>query len=171
MVRRLETWIAEHGGGGYVYDRIAAGESIRQIAERIVLPGAAEHISRPMLYRWRNRDPERRRLWAEAMADSSHALAEDAGDVLEQVSADPTSAQVSKAKGIAEHKRWLAAKRNRDDYGDGPQTQINVLTAGDLHLDALRRHGHMDRHELTGADEAAREALPEAEVLEEESAV
>jgi len=52
---------------------------------------------------------------------------------------------VSLAKSRAEYRRWLAGRLNAEAYGEDKQALLNVnLNVGDLHLDALRRVGHMD---------------------------
>lgn len=146
-MRKLEKYVAANGGDSCILDLLSDGWSVRRIAESISLPGHGT-ISRPFLYRWRNRDDERVKAWAVAMKTGAHALAEDSGEVLEELPEDPTSAQVAKAKGISEHRKWLAGKRN-DDYDAKPAgLNVNILSAGDLHLDALRQAGHMDRAAL-----------------------
>lgn len=160
VMRKLEKHIEKAGGDTFILDRIAAGESVGKIALTIKLPGHGV-ISRPFLYRWRDKDEDRAKGWGFAMKESSHALAEDAGDVWEDLDNDPTSAQVAKARGQSDYKKWLAGKRNKEDYGDGPAIAVGILTAGDLHLDALRMVGHMDTQRLAADKE--REEIPVAD--------
>ena len=161
VMRKLETFVKAIGGDEWIFDMLAEGLPVKRIAARTDLPGHGP-VSRSYLYRWRDKSPERVAAWAKAIRDGAHALAEDAGDYMDKLDEDPTSAQVAKAKGQYEHRKWLAAKRNKEAYGDGPAVLVNVLGAGELHLDALRQLEHMN----------PQLALPEGkcEVLSEERA-
>jgi hypothetical protein len=158
-LRALTRWIEEQGGEPFILDRIAAGESVGKIAKSIQLPGRDKPISRAMLYYWRNAGgDERKKGWELAMKESAEALAEEAGEVLDNLSEefDPTSAQVSLARSRSEYKRWLASKRDADTFGDRKSdVNVNVLSLGDVHLDALRKLGSRDALPLPEA-----EALP-----------
>jgi hypothetical protein len=160
VLRELERYVESNGGDSFVLDRIAAGESVGRIAKSITLPKHGP-ISRPLLYAWRNRGDERRKGWALAMKASAEALSEDAGDCWDVLSEDPTSAQVAKARGMSEYKRWLASVRDRDAFGSSSGAVSVNLNVGSLHLDALRQVGHM--RALPGDPEPR---LIEAEVVE-----
>jgi hypothetical protein len=144
-MRKLTKYIEDRGGDQWIMDRIAAGESVGKICKSIILPGDSQPISRPFLYTWRNKRDERRVGWQLAMQVSADAHAEMAGDILDDLAEelDPSSAQVSLAKSRSEYKRWLARVRDRDKYGEEKQQalNVNILTAGDLHIDGLRRLG------------------------------
>lgn len=150
VLRKLTKQIMEQGGDEFVFDMLRSGMSVRRIAERFDVPGHGS-ISRALMYRWRDANEERKRGWAQAMKEGAHALAEDAGDVLEDLPEDPTSAQVAKAKGISEHKKWLAGLRDREQYGQGPSTVVGVIGLPELHIEALRSAGHMDQQRLRPA--------------------
>ena len=81
------------------------------------------------------------------MQDAAHAHAEGAGEVWDDVPADPSTGQVAAARGRSEYKRWLAGRLN-EQYRDGPQVQIGIAAAGDLHLEALRMHGSMEPYRV-----------------------
>lgn len=160
VLRELERYVETNGGDSFVLDRIAAGESVGRIAKSITLPKHGP-ISRPLLYTWRNRSDERRKGWALAMKASAEALSEDAGDCWDILSDDPTSAQVAKARGMSEYKRWLASVRDREGFGSAAAAVNLNLNVGSLHLDALRQVGHMGT--LRGEPDPP---LIEAEVVE-----
>lgn len=151
VLRKLGKQIDERGGDEHVFDMLRSGMSVRRIAETFDVPGHGS-ISRPLMYRWRDRSPTRKEGWAAAMREGAHALAEDAGDILEDLPEDPTSAQVAKAKGISEHKKWLAGLRDRDKYGQGPSTVVGVIGLPELHIEALRQVGHMDQQRLSAPE-------------------
>jgi hypothetical protein len=150
VLRKLERYVEQQGGDAWIMDQLAAGLSVGQVAAGITLPGHGS-ISRPLLYNWRNKSEARREGWALAMKLRGHALAEEAGEVLDSlVGTAPSAAEVSLAKSRAEYRRWLAGRLNAEAYGEDKQALLNVnLNVGDLHLDALRRVGHMsaDRRE------------------------
>lgn len=155
IMRALEKLVSANGGDRWILDRLANGERVGDIARDCIIEGYGP-ISRPFLYRWRDKSEDRREGWKLAMQDAAHAHAEQAGDVLDKLADADTlllsSAQVSLAKSRSEYKRWLASKLN-EEYRDGPQVQVGILAAGDLHLDALRQLGSMDRYRVERAAE------------------
>ena len=144
-MKQLCKYIDARGGETFITDRISAGESVGTICKSIKLPGEAQPISRPFLYTWRNKGgDERRRGWALAMKVSADAIAEEAGDILDELAVehDPSSAQVALARSRSEYRRWLAKTRDRDKYGEDRQAAVNVnLNIADLHFASLRELG------------------------------
>lgn len=130
----------ELGGEEWVFDQLAEGRTVGQVAEDL-------GISRRYLYRWRDRiaHKERRRaLWKEAMQMSGAAQAERGLQELETVDRDesgahriPMSAEVQLAGSRAKYRQWLAGKLDPETYGDkGLEMSFSF---GDLHLQALQR--------------------------------
>ena len=141
LCRLIET---EWGGDDFIFDQVKNGVSIAKIAAGIELPGHGV-ISRGMIYDWKKRGGEdRAAAWREAMQVSGHSHAEDAGDVLEElVGTMPSAPEVNLARSRSSYKTWLAGRRN-DEYAE-KQAHLQVnLNVGELHLDALRKRGHMD---------------------------
>jgi hypothetical protein len=147
--------VEENGGDEWVFGYVAEGLSMKKVAAKV---GAS---SRGLLYSWIDAGGEaRKKALKVARAISAHSIAEDAGEILDELadSLTPvTSADVSLASSRAKYRQWMAGMRNRDEYGDQSGVQINV-SVGDMHLDALRRNG------------AAQIPVIEAEVIEEEEA-
>lgn len=128
-----------------ILERVADGETLRSLAADPQLA-----TSRPMLNNWLlgamgNEDPateegkrirrERRAAYELAKRSSADVLVEDAGEILDAES-DPKAAALVKAK--SDFRLWLAARRNRDSYGQ-QQNPALVINVGSLHLDALRK--------------------------------
>ena len=134
----------EWGGDAFILDQVANGVSIRKIAEGIELPGYGP-ISRGMVYDWKKRGGEpRAKAWREAMRLSGHAHAEDAGDILDDLKDTiPSAPEVNLARSRSNYRTWLAGKRN-DQYAEKQANVQIALNVGELHLDALRKRGHMD---------------------------
>jgi hypothetical protein len=99
-------------------------------------------VTRGAVQAWIRTDPERiRPLIAEARRQAADLLAEEAGDVLNGVQADPTSAQVSLANSKSNYMRWLAGVYD-EQYRDRKGGDVSVkVTVGQLHLEALQAHG------------------------------
>lgn len=152
VLHKLIRYVEAKGGDEWLLNRLADGESVGAIAKSIDLPGHGS-ISRPMLYNWRNKGGEpRREGWRLALKASGHALAEDAGEALNELrGTGATAAEVSLARSRSEYLRWLAGKRN-ERYGEKATVVDLTLNVADLHLDALRRHGHMGRPQVVEAD-------------------
>jgi len=129
--------VEDNGGEEWVFGFVAEGHPMRKVAE---LTGCS---SRGLLYSWiKHGGEERKKHLHAARKISAHCLAEDAGEVLDDLADSQviTSAEVSLASSRARYKQWLAGMRNKEDYGEKSSgVEIN-LSVGELHLDALRRH-------------------------------
>ena len=91
-----------------ICDRIEAGESLRAIAQTLGMDMAP-------LWRWLHADKHRSARAREAMQRS--ALAFD--EMAEQVIMDAEDALgLTKARELAQHYRWRAAKRNPAEFSD-----------------------------------------------------
>ena len=146
ITRQLADRIAAEGGDSVILGRVASGEAVKAIAE--------DHgVSYETLRKWINATPERRTAYEQAKSDSADALVEEAGEILD--TADDTSAPaVTKAVKRADHRRWLAGKRDREQYGDEKGLGQVAGDLGALFLGALQAAGSMADHEQ----------IPEAEV-------
>jgi len=118
----------------WFFDEVRGGRPVTDIADELA-------TSRGMIYKWiRAGGGERQARMREARSDSAHAHVEDAGDILEKLADQEVSPpEVRLAEARAGHRRWLAEKFNRNDYGQPEQTTI--VQIGELYLGALRRHG------------------------------
>jgi transposase-like protein len=130
--------IDEAGGDEVVWSLVRSGMYIKDVAQSF-------GVSYDTLMDWVKRGgPERSRGYDEAKRDSADALVERGLVTLEEADEQLTSA-VNKAAKIADYLKWMAAKRDRKQYGDGPSTAI-VVDMGQLHLDALRARGSLAEH-------------------------
>lgn len=155
LIRRIED------AGGFeevVFSRIRGGDYLSKIAKEL-------DVSRGLLWDAIRRDDARRQAYEDAKLESADAHVEKAGEVLDDLDdiRDPTSAQVSRAKAQADHRKWLAAKRDRTQYGDDPLVAVGALDLGQLFLHALQEGG--SARQLTAADT---EEIPEADFDEVE---
>lgn len=131
--------VEEAGGDEVLMDLVASGMKLKDVAERF---GDTYDVFRSWL---RAGGDERLRAFERAKAESADALVDagrDAIDALDQIE-DVTSAQVGRAKLKADYNKWLAGTRDREQYGDRPDTVIGIQGLGDIHLGALQRGGSM----------------------------
>lgn len=118
------------GGWSAILDRIASGEFIAVIARDI-------GCSRSYLSKLLHENVEIADLFSQAQRDAAAAHAEEGADILDNVPADRD--EIMKAKARADYRRWLATVYDRKTFGEPTQqTQVNILSYGQLHLDALR---------------------------------
>lgn len=128
-------------GEDEIFERIADGEFMGKIAQSL-------GVSRPMLYYWiKKGGEERQEKFDTAKQISADTLVEDGMEILDSpLDFGDHSGEPALRKARAAYRQWLASKRNRKDYGDDKQPGVNVhLSVGELHLDALRRHGTPQR--------------------------
>jgi len=166
-LRKFEAHLEKLGGEDVLFDLLATEPRVENVAEHFqgFLPGHPDFPSRSWLYRWRKAGGEERiKKWHQAMKLRSHLLVEDALSLLESEETNPaTSAEAQLLKMRVGHRKYLAEKYNRKDFGEEKdETNVN-LSVGSLHLDALRSAGSMEQVERP----AEREML-EAEVVDEE---
>lgn len=135
VLDRLNAAIEEAGGDEMMFDQVAAGKPIGEIME----PWG---VSRQMFYAWLDSREGRREKYEEAKRQSADAHVEEAHDIL--MGANPKqvhSAQVSMLKAQVGFKKWLAAKRNPEEYGEQNQQIDFNINLNDFHLEALQKHG------------------------------
>jgi hypothetical protein len=90
-----------------------------------------------VLSAWVNKQEGGREMLAQARADAAHILAEEALEIVDDV--DEEKSAIAKAKLRADQRQWLAAKWNRQAYGEtAPQVAVQ-FDIGQLHIDAMRQ--------------------------------
>ena len=126
--RMWEAKIKELGGLTYLLERVAAGEPIRLIAQDV-------GCSRQWLNTWL-RHPKRREPYGAARRESADAHAELATEALENAPINRDA--IALAREMANHRRWLASKYDRETYGDDAKVQINQqFNTGKMFIEAL----------------------------------
>lgn len=168
ILKKLLRDIDKAGGDEHIFDQIIAGKTIGAIM-------AEFEVSRQMFYDWlRAGGDGRKKAYNDAKILSSHALAEEGMEILDRL-ADPDgdgtgrvtpleTSEVTLARARADYRRYLAAVRNRGEYGKDQEAAVQVnVNVGDLHLDALRHHGSLPagQPEIPEADYELEGAEPE----------
>ena len=100
-----------------ICDRITEGESQAKIARDIGINPS--HLSR-----WLGQHSARAH---EARHQSADASADRAESVL--IDAEQNSIEITRARELASHYRWMASKRRPAEYGDRIQQDINATVA------------------------------------------
>ena len=114
-----------------ILHQVAAGTSLRVIAGGL-------DISRPMLSTYLNQN--HREALRQAREHAADALAEQTLDIADQATPDT----VAVAKLRVDSRRWIAAKWDREGYGEAaPKFAVNIDLRA-LHLDALRKRNAME---------------------------
>ena len=135
-LRALLQRIKTTGGFKSILDRIAEGETMRNISKDY-------EVSESMLGWYMRRHKKLGPLLSEARMISAMSHAEKAMEIIEDVDLDPILGQqkLTKAKMLADHHKWLATKFDREFFGDAKDAaQVNVqLNVADLHLSALKQ--------------------------------
>jgi len=142
----LAAAVEEAGGDAVVFDRIADGAYLTEVAEEW-------DVSSQLMRKWIRLTPERRKAYEAAKRDSGDALVEAAGEVLDNASV-LSSQHIAKARAQSGFKTWLAGKRDREQYGDdAAQVNLNV-NLNSLHLEALRSRARVVELETHDEDDS-----------------
>lgn len=122
-----------------------------------VKPGMREiGISFQRFYGWLDREKGRRDRYVDLRPLRADVLVEQAVEILDECDG-LTNSGVALAKAQADIRFRLAAKLHKQLYGTEPSVQLNVLNAGELHLDALRQVGHMDLQRIAAQEAKQKE--------------
>ena len=159
LLKLFSRQVAKEGGDDVILNRIAAGDTIKEIADDY-------NVSRTFMYTWRKQSPERIAAWDQAMEDSADAAVDKAQEIMTHESEAILPGEARDRKDRADFFLKLAKLRNARKYGAQKSNDVNInFNTGNLHLTALEESGSMRL-----ADGSANTALPtaeEAEVLEE----
>lgn len=132
----------------------ADGNSVGQIARRY-------GVSRRSVFNWLDAGgEERKQRWEAAKKDAAEAYVEKAEEVLEDMGSTETPQHMARAKELANHYRWKAAKLDRSTYGDDKASLNLNLNLGNLHLDALRQIGSMSPQQIPEGEIVEAQLLP-----------
>lgn len=150
--RYVKRQIMDQGGWPRILERIAAGETVADVARTIFRPDG-QPISRPMLSNMLHADPERSKQAYAARDQGSDAMVDQGLHLVD--SAQPDRDSLQKAKTQAELRLKVAGFISRERWGETKQqtnVQINVES---MHLDALRHRTIEASRPLAAALEAS----------------
>lgn len=137
-----------------IFDRLRGGHYVVRIAADVLADtyeeAGKDEPSTYYFYAWldaeegrRERFDRARRIAADAMAEDSVRLLDDAREEGVQSTAEATLARAQSSS-----RQWFAGKLNRERYGEGKQAGVEVnVNLQELHLEALKEHGQMPRRD------------------------
>ena len=108
--------------------RIIDGDMLATICEDI-------GVSRPALTAWLNADPERQARADRARIDAAASYVEAAERAI--IDAPSDSTELTRARELAHHYRWKAAKSNPRRYGDKVTQEITGADGGPIQTAAI----------------------------------
>jgi hypothetical protein len=130
--------VDEKGGLEPIYERLAGGEALIDIAKDYTPAGREKPLSRTFFYWMMTRTPELKEAYQKALEVKADHLVEEGMKLIDDAAL--TREAIQKADAQAKFRIWFAGKLNRKTYGDpdkqGVQVVLNIET---LHLDALRK--------------------------------
>lgn len=174
LLREMNEVLEELGGEDWLFERIADGRAMKDIAEDLSAAREGFSVSRPYLYTWRDEAPHRdrrRAKWAAAKEASAESHLEDGRGILDTLHEDRgpavKSSEVSLAQARAAYRKAMAEMRDPAMRTGGAQVQVAV-GIGDQALSALRRRASLrdtqvleaEVIDVPGAAQDAPEPLP-----------
>ena len=131
LKKRILTDVAAKGGAEYLYDRIASGATVAEL-------GREYGASRAYISRSLNSVPEYKKALESAREEAADAIVEQGLEMVDSLSADSTTNEISATREKVNYRRFMAGSLNQNKYGTRPQNSVTI-SIGDMHLDALRK--------------------------------
>lgn len=123
--------ISDSGGVDWLYDQIASGITVAEIARR-------HGCSRSYVSRAINSIPEYKVAMESAREEAADALVEQGLEMVDQLHGESTSSEIAATREKVNFRKFMAGSMNQNKYGTRPQNNV-TLSIGDMHLDALRK--------------------------------
>tara|TARA_R110000803_G_scaffold114060_1_gene182518 strand:- start:494 stop:994 length:501 start_codon:yes stop_codon:yes gene_type:complete len=129
--KRILADIEKRGGAEFLYDEIASGKTMTQLAVEY-------GCSRQYLSTSVNTVPEYVAILGKARGDAADALVDQGLDMVDALDGLSTSAEIAATREKVQWRKFMAGSYNQDRYGNRPQTNVTI-SVSDMHLDALRK--------------------------------
>ena len=129
--RRILDDIKKQGGAEYIFDQVASGKTMTQLA-------ADYGCSRQYFSTSINSIPEYASVLAKAKQEAADALVEEGLGMVDALDGGSTTSEIAATREKVQWRKFMASSYNQDRYGTRPQTNVNI-SVGDMHLDALRK--------------------------------
>ena len=123
--------ISDNGGFDWLYDQIASGITVAEIARR-------HDCSRSYVSRALNSVPEYKVAMESARVDAADALVEEGLEMVDKLTGESTAADIASTREKVNFRKFMAGSLNQNKYGTRPQNNVTI-SIGDMHLDALRK--------------------------------
>ena len=129
--KRILTEVASNGGADWLFDQIASGVTVAELARQYGC--TRSYVSRSL-----NSVPEYAAALAKARGEAADALVEQGLEMVDGLSGASSPTEIAATREKVQWRKFMAGSMNQDRYGTRPQNNV-TLSIGDLHLDALRK--------------------------------
>jgi len=129
--KRILTEVASNGGADWLFDQIASGVTVADLARQYGC--TRSYVSRSL-----NSVPEYAAALAKARGEAADALVEQGLEMVDGLSGASSPTEIAATREKVQWRKFMAGSMNQDRYGTRPQNNV-TLSIGDLHLDALRK--------------------------------
>jgi len=129
--KRILTEVASNGGADWLFDQIASGVTVAELARQYGC--TRSYVSRSL-----NSVPEYAAALAKARGEAADALVEQGLEMVDGLSGASSPTEIAATREKVQWRKFMAGSMNQERYGTRPQSSV-TLSIGDLHLDALRK--------------------------------
>lgn len=129
--KRILTEVASNGGADWLFDQIASGITVAELARQYGC--TRSYVSRSL-----NSVPEYAAALTKARGEAADALVEQGLEMVDGLSGASSPTEIAATREKVQWRKFMAGSMNQDRYGTRPQNSV-TLSIGDLHLDALRK--------------------------------
>jgi len=129
--KRILTEVASNGGADWLFDQIASGITVAELARQYGC--TRSYVSRSL-----NSVPEYAAALTKARGEAADALVEQGLEMVDGLSGASSPTEIAATREKVQWRKFMAGSMNQDRYGTRPQNNV-TLSIGDLHLDALRK--------------------------------
>jgi len=131
LKKRILTDVAANGGADWLYDQIASGVTVAEMARQYGC--TRSYVSRAI-----NSIPEYKVALEGAREEAADALVEQGLEMVDELSGDSSSNEIAATREKVNFRKFMAGSMNQNKYGTRPQSNVTI-SIGDMHLDALRK--------------------------------
>ena len=129
--KRILTEVASNGGADWLFDQIASGITVAELARQYGC--TRSYVSRSL-----NSVPEYAAALSKARGEAADALVEQGLEMVDGLSGASSPTEIAATREKVQWRKFMAGSMNQERYGTRPQNNV-TLSIGDLHLDALRK--------------------------------
>ena len=129
--KRILTEVASNGGADWLFDQIASGVTVAELARQYGC--TRSYVSRSL-----NSVPEYAAALSKARGEAADALVEQGLEMVDGLSGASTPTEIAATREKVQWRKFMAGSMNQERYGTRPQSNVPP-SIGDLHLDALRK--------------------------------
>jgi len=129
--KRILTEVASNGGADWLFDQIASGITVAELARQYGC--TRSYVSRSL-----NSVPEYAAALTKARGEAADALVEQGLEMVDGLSGASSPTEIAATREKVQWRKFMAGSMNQERYGTRPQSSV-TLSIGDLHLDALRK--------------------------------